>query len=561
MEQLQGIIGDMVELQGYACTEGITGPIEADLMVVSSAELLTNETMRRVPANLPCLVAKRSINHTNLEPLMSLPADTEVLLVNDTERSAADCIASLRRLGLDHLRYVPFSPQDSEAPDVAIAVTPGEPGMVPASVTRVIDIGPRLIDMTTVAEIIRFLDLTGDDLCLSERYMKRVVQLGRSLAQRHGMEELGRGAEFAAQVIIGNSHEIKRIRELCGRLGQSDLNALIEGESGTGKELIAATIHGLSRRRSGPFVTVAVSDLPEEFIERELFGSGASGQSGAETGGRPGLFEQANGGTIFLDEVGDIPLRVQTHLLRALREKQVRRVGGDRPIPLDVRVIAAATRSLDQLVDRGEFRQDLYHWLKVLYLRLPPLREHKSDITELLHHFCRIAGHADMAIDPVVLSRLQQYDWWGNIRELKNTVDYMLAVCDGRRLTEADLPDQHFFQHGQTRTDLARVALPQFGAASQAERLMAEWTARGELETFRMMLSVIASGTRAQRVIGRQAIAAASRELLSAPLTEQQVRHRLDLLADSGLVNRQRGRYGTKLTPLGDAVVQAMNAR
>jgi DNA-binding NtrC family response regulator len=238
------------------------------------------------------------------------------------------------------------------------------------------------------------------------------------------------------------------------RVAASETRVSILGETGTGKELIARTLHERSPRRAGPFVTLNCAAVPAELIESELFGH----EKGAFTGAalrHAGKFEQAHRGTLVLDEIGDMPLAMQAKLLRVLEEGEVERVGGDRPIAVDARVLVATLRNLDELVESGHFRQDLYHRIYVFPLRLPPLRERLEDIPVLVEHFARqIAdqnGWKPKIFAPEAIEELRRYNWPGNVRELRNVVERLLLLCDAcvdRDAVEMVLPASGRASHG-----------------------------------------------------------------------------------------------------------------
>lgn len=233
-------------------------------------------------------------------------------------------------------------------------------------------------------------------------------------------------ARYTFADITGVSDSIKGAKETALQFAQVESNLLITGETGTGKELFAQAIHNESRRREGPFVAVNCAALPEPLLESELFGYEEGAFTGARKGGRAGLFTVAQGGTIFLDEIAEIPPSLQTKLLRVLQEKEVRPVGSDRVLPIDVRVIAATNRDLRAAVRAGLFRKDLFFRINVLNLSLPPLRERREDIPLLvdhyLHRFSRVLG-GNWEISPEAIEYLQEYSWPGNVRELRNIIE------------------------------------------------------------------------------------------------------------------------------------------
>ncbi|KIC94040.1 sigma-54-dependent transcriptional regulator [Flavihumibacter solisilvae] len=251
--------------------------------------------------------------------------------------------------------------------------------------------------------------------------------------------------ENAFNNIIGESPEFRDILKMVSRVAPSDTSVLLLGESGTGKEVIAAAIHEHSKRRNKAFVVVNCAALASTLIESELFGH----ERGAFTGAvekRTGKFEQANGGTIFLDEIGEMPLETQVKLLRVLQEKEIERLGGRNTIKTDVRVIASTNRNLEQEIASGRFRLDLFYRLNVFPITLPPLRNRRSDIPLLARHFLRnysrVTGKSVDDISPVTLDRLLEYDWPGNIRELENLIERAVLLAKGNRIEEIALPFQ-----------------------------------------------------------------------------------------------------------------------
>jgi len=230
--------------------------------------------------------------------------------------------------------------------------------------------------------------------------------------------------------LIGRSTAMQDIYRVLARLTQTDLTAMITGESGTGKELVARALHEYGRRRNGPFVALNMAAIPKELIESELFGHEKGAFTGAQSR-HTGRFEQAEGGTLFLDEIGDMPMEAQTRLLRVLQEGEYTTVGGRTPIKANVRIIAATHRNLQQQIDQGLFREDLYYRLNVVPLRLPPLRERKEDLPDLARHFLDMAeqeGLPAKSFDSGALERLRRHNWPGNVRELENLVRRLAAL-------------------------------------------------------------------------------------------------------------------------------------
>lgn len=281
--------------------------------------------------------------------------------------------------------------------------------------------------------------------------------------------------------ILGDSPAITRIKETLERVAPTEARVLITGEPGTGKELVANWIHYLSNRKDGPIVEVNCAAIPSELIESELFGHEKGSFTGA-TKQRVGKFEQANGGTLFLDEIGDMSLSAQAKVLRALQENRISRVGGDRSIPVDVRVIAATNKNLLEQIEKHEFREDLYHRLSVILIHVPPLRERREDIPIIARHFAerlsRRNGLPTKQFSEDALERLKRHEWRGNVRELHNVVERLLILSEGNVITGRDV--ERYVQPGAAQASGNPVAslLDQFEQFSDfrdmAEKLFIE---------------------------------------------------------------------------------------
>ncbi len=269
------------------------------------------------------------------------------------------------------------------------------------------------------------------------RGIKRTTKLANTL--------VGQNVSYRFENIIGESSILKEKIGLARNFALSDANIYIQGESGTGKELFAQSIHNYSKRKNEPFIAINCANFPLELVDSELFGYEEGAFTGAKKGGKIGKFELANGGTLFLDEIGEMQLHIQAKLLRVLETRTLSRVGGNKPIKIDVKIIAATNRNLYKMVKQGEFREDLYYRLKVLFLEIPPLREREKDVLILTDHFIKTIG-MDMDKDKKVNGvnkegerLLCQYHWPGNIRQLENIVARALFICDKEMITKEDL--------------------------------------------------------------------------------------------------------------------------
>ncbi len=268
----------------------------------------------------------------------------------------------------------------------------------------------------------------------------RLVSLSRDLAAARGAVSLSH-----VSGLVGNSKAMQRIYELMNKVAGVSTSVLIRGESGTGKEVVARSIHRLSPRAGKSFVAFSPSALPETLIEDELFGH----ERGAFTGAsqmRRGRFEDAKGGTVFMDEIGDLALPMQAKLLRVIQERSLERLGSNVAVPVDIRMICATNRDLEQMVQEGTFRQDLYFRISVFRIDLPPLRERRDDIPLLAEYFChefaKLHGKDVRSLSPAFLSALVAYDWPGNVRQLQNVIERSLILAEGPQLSVQDLPPE-----------------------------------------------------------------------------------------------------------------------
>lgn len=290
---------------------------------------------------------------------------------------------------------------------------------------------------------LKFFTLVASALLLPIRLrqvseMERQRLIDENVMLRHKLQD-----EYSFQNIIGNSNEMRDVYEKVLQVARANTTVLLRGESGTGKELVAQAIHYNSHRKDKPFIRVNCAAIPEGLIESEFFGYEKGAFTGA-IGQKKGRFELADGGTIFLDEIGDLSPMTQVKLLRVLQEQEFERVGGTETLKVDVRIIAATNASLEQLMEAGKFREDLYYRLNVFSIILPPLRERKSDILLLADHFMlkygRKHGKSIKRISTPAIDMLKQYHWPGNVRELENCIERAVLVCDDQVIHSYHLP-------------------------------------------------------------------------------------------------------------------------
>ncbi len=322
-------------------------------------------------------------------------------------------------------------------------------------------------------ELTRFLNMVAVLIANYYTLEKEVEEEKRNLeSEKKALQmELRRiYGEMKIEGVVGRSRQILEILDVIHRVAPTGATVLLRGESGVGKEVFARAIHFLSPRAEGPFVTVNCAAIPESLLEAELFGYERGAFTGA-TQRKKGKFELAEGGTLFLDEIGDMTPSLQTKLLRVLQEKEIERLGGSRPIKVDVRVIAATNRNLEEMMREGKFREDLYYRLNVVPIFIPPLRERREDIPVLVYHFLDLFREQyakEVRIAPEVMDAFMEYPWPGNVRELRNVVERMVILDTDGILTGEDLPAE------LRRGSLRGTETPPEGTLKDMERRMIE---------------------------------------------------------------------------------------
>ena len=346
---------------------------------------------------------------------------------------------------------------------------------------------------------------------------------------------IGKGhiAKYNFKDIIGESVEITKCKDKARRMADSNSTVLITGESGTGKELFAQAIHNNSTRKDYQFVVINCGALPESLLESELFGYEEGSFTGARKGGKPGLFELAHRGTLFFDEIGEMPLSLQSRLLRVLQEREVMRLGGDRLINIDVRLIAATNRNLKEMVEKGQFREDLFYRLNVLSLKVPSLNFRKEDIPSIINKL-KEEFKGEFTLTEKAMYLLMQHDWKGNVRELKNYVEYIINL--GINIVDAeDLPfyDDDF------------VIAP---IKKEFDILLK--TAGKSIDSYILVLKKLEEAFKDSRRIGRRSILKEC-ENTNLFISEQEIRTILSNLEKCEMVTILKGRSGTIITELG----------
>ena len=623
--------------------------IEDDvILVMTESRAVEIRDYSKNPENI--IVAKRTIEEKSVYRLMSLPKGLEVLVVNDNKETTLETVSMLYRLGIKDLKLIPYE-EESQYENIKVAVTPDEELHVPKNIETIINIGHRVLDMSTIIEIMNKLRLDdntvekniiqyGDslvsldngikknyrDLFLKTEEFQRVLNFSREGIVKCSMEgkiefynrsfvnmfnqeeswnkkmiqdvfkdsnypsieeklfedklfefgekhinvskypiisfdrevgfyfsfqeiteikkleqklsqqlkKKGQVAKYNFEDIITSSEAMKKTINLAKKIASGNLTVLITGESGTGKELMAQSIHNFSDKNNQPFVAINCAALPENLLESELFGYEKGAFTGALKEGKKGLFEQAHNGTIFLDEIGDMPLNLQTKLLRVIQERQIMPIGSENVIDIDVRIICATNRDLMKDVEDGRFRRDLYYRLNVLPLKLPALRERCEDVILLMNHYL-LEG---LKMTEEVENTLIRYSWPGNIRELINAASY-IGVMSEAIIKYEDLPP--YIKEGSSLD---------FG--EKAKDLVRKYTK----ELLEEVIIAVKEGTK-----GRASIAKILQCRIGSAWTEARVRSMLKDMNQDGILNSCTGRGGTFVTEDGEKLLNWMKNR
>ncbi|CAH2214589.1 sigma-54 interaction domain-containing protein [Tepidibacter aestuarii] len=554
--QIKDFLGDNIKIKIYAFENGEIEVIKEKLVLLSTY-LKYDEVKKHTYDDAQIIIPRITLTKSSIDKIRKIEKGKDVLLFNLSLDMSLETISLIYQLGIDHINLIPYYPEMKKLPDVNIAITPGEKGLIKDKVKEVIDIGHRVLELSTIVDVAVKLNLDyliGDEK--TQRYFKNTItnscglekllgetnklgnqfdilmkvlddgiictnvkgivyfyshiarkiinidenemvgrhigeyineinfdeiingkqSLGEKLIKINGRDvsfeikyvkfnsfdgfiiklktfsylekkqtklraqllKKGHVSKYTFDDIIGISEEINNTKEIAKRMAKSNSSILIIGETGTGKELFAQAVHNESYRKEGPFVAINCGAFQESLLQSELFGYEEGSFTGAKKGGKLGLFEIAHNGTLFLDEIGEMDLNLQAKLLRVIQEKQVRRLGSDRLIDIDVRIIAATNRELKELVKEKKFRKDLYFRLNVLPLDIKPLRQRKEDIILILENIKK-SLKSKFSLSNEVEKIFLNYNWEGNVRELKNIIEY-LANLDEKIIQFHHLP-------------------------------------------------------------------------------------------------------------------------
>lgn len=671
-DQLYALFGDLIEVTTFSFEDGSAYKIgPADLTIVSTSATESYQVAQQwIPPGSLTIVSNITITKPALEQLQVLPRGTKALLVNLSLKMAMEVISDLHHLGINHIEFIPFYPFAEPVPGIDLAITPDEMRYVPPHIKKVINLGQRTFDISTITEIalklgyealletepfqryfrmlpgdnysikqlfarkhqletrfemllsvldmgvigidnqmrifaynqeaqnilgmsservigmnateiMSFLPLVTGNTPIQERCNSLVRYCGKNInvstfpvirrseymgvfallqdftaeenkQQKMRAQLLSRGhqAKYTFEDILGDSPVLKKTKEMAQKMALTDLPVLIVGESGTGKELFSQAIHNYSRRRGGPFMAINCASIPETLLESELFGYEEGAFTGAKKGGKLGLFEFAHRGTLLLDEIEGMSPSLQAKMLRVIQEQEVMRVGGNKVIHVDVRIIAASNRNLEEMVEAGDFRKDLFYRLSTLPLAIPPLRERGEDILLLMEKMKRSLG-ISFELSPEALQAIMSYPFPGNIRELINYIEYL--SCVGDDYIDVDiLPEA--IQRNLKREHISLPCKYSEPASSLIE------LAGASLPEYCFILRVLYHPEKGAMGIGRRNLYKNAMEE-NLPLSDREIRAMLHDLQELGLVTISKGRGATRITLVGKQVFDELNEK
>lgn len=642
-ERIHSIFGDTLTINQYAVDDSSIFSLDPDdefYVIVMVSEYLES-ILPVIPPGKPIIYGKLIFSRAQLSTLAQYPPGTKALLVSKEASLALEAIAMIYRDGIKNIEFHPYYPGMEVPEDISLAITPGYPELAPPSVTDVLDIGTRTLDVQTINDIMTLsgytyigktsqyrdfvtkmlgesantnldyvatsrikrefdfvmrmmdigilvadefdiisatndktsellgtyrFDLIGHELysiiprsildqtrqtqlpaTLSFKTQKRkqlklsispmldqneyigtmvtILPKGEDDSLQHRLvshlSPKGHRAKYSFENLVGNSPALVQAIDVAKKMACTDAAVLITGESGTGKELFAHSIHSTSHRAAHPFVAINCAAIPDTLLESELFGYEEGAFSGAKRGGKIGLFEIADKGTIFLDEINSMSTVMQVKLLRVIQEKEFMRVGGNTLIPVDVRIISSTNQDLLSCVSDGTFRRDLYYRVSTLPIHIPPLRERGSDILALIDAFCQESNYT-FRCSSSAQQALLSYHWPGNIRELRNCVEY-LGCLDLAHIDIAHLPS-----YINKKAPISSIQEENF--PEELYRDVAKILFHGPCGRHKILATLVSQGH---------------------TITEAKIRSVLQQMSDKGWVTTVRGRNGTSLTEIG----------
>jgi sigma-54 dependent transcriptional regulator, acetoin dehydrogenase operon transcriptional activator AcoR len=540
-KQINEVLGDEINLHPTTLKELHSGTVSEGDIVVISNKMIKGLVTQLIPRGCPWIIAKRDLNIVNARKIINLSGKKRILVVNDTKTNTEETVDSLKNTIFEH-DYIAYNPDEYIPHSIDYIVTPGEKNLLPAGLSNVIDIGPRLLDIETFYELAKLVGLINFQTQVLKRYVKSLVSLSINNEEKHdqddkALKDIRNIARYSFEDVVAVSKSMQETLNLAKYFSTIEGPIHIHGDIGTGKSLLAQSIHNQSASEASPFIAVNCNSESIDMLEKELFGY--------EDGDiiSMGLFEIAKNGTIYLEELNEMLMPLQHKVHQALKEKMFFRIGGSQPVPFLCRLVTSSKKDLKGLAEKGAFHTELYGALK-LTLKVPSLKNRKEDFIALIEHFQQRLCKTENTFPPEVIEELMKYDWPGNVKELYNVITYLLFLDEnpirveslplsiryrdnGKKLTSAIQPDQKI----QDKINKIEV--------------------HGFLDESTEILRIFADGKKDRISYGRITV----KKLLEnkgVSLTEQQLRMRMEVLQQLGLLNVRQGRAGSTISREGE---------
>lgn len=540
-KQMREILGDEMEILAVTVKDLSRNTVsEKDVVLISHYEIM-GVVNQLVPEDCPIVVARREVNYTNTTQLTKLPPGQKILVVNDSKKNTVETVESLRDIVFEH-EYIAYDPEKTTSSSYDHIVTPGERHLLPKELPNVIDIGWRLLDISTIEEIVRLLDIDYQQSKIVKRYLKACVSLAREQRQKPIGRDIRNLAQYEFSDIITESEVMERVVNQAKRLAkEEDVGYIhIQGKTGTGKSMLAEAIHNYSEKANKPFLNINCAVKTFDEVMKELFGFEEEGEISL------GLFEMAGNGTVCIKEVNELPLSFQQSLYDVLVSRKFSRIGGSETIPLKVRVITTSSKDLGELKEQGYLLEELYELMKTTTLHLPPLVERKEDFDALLENIKQRIDRTDIEFSKEALDYLKSYSWEGNVRELFNVITYV-SLIEEPPIQISSLPfELRFKVENKKQTE-----------REQHQEIIDKIEQHGFLNESIAILKIFYNGKTERTSYGRYALKKFLEEK-GIVLSEQQLRARLNVLRDLGLILVRKGRAGSTITRKGESFLRNM---
>ncbi|CAM3572019.1 sigma 54-interacting transcriptional regulator [Cytobacillus oceanisediminis] len=543
-KQVKEVLGDKVIIQPTTIKDLHNDTVASGDLVLLSNKRIQGIVTQIIPKDCPCIIAKRDINVANTKELLSLPSGQTILVVNDTKTNTSETIQSLQETFFEHT-YIPYSPEETIPDSIDYIITPGERHLLPRGLLKVIDIGPRLLNIDTFQKLNSILEI---DTCYSQlvkRYIKSLISLSdakNELAGTNRTKEIWNTAMYRFEDIVAVSKSMRETVTLAKGFAKTENVIHVQGDAGTGKSMLAQAIHNESRFSQGPFVSIYCSSRDYHIIERELFGSESDESISL------GLFEIAGHGSIYIKEIGELPLFLQRKICRVLREKEFSRIGGSQSIPLQARVITSNTKALKELVNEDALYPELYYLLSPFTLKVPSLLERKEDFISLIENIKFRIKRNDMKFTNDVMNQFMNYEWGGNVKELYNVISY-LSILDEPIIDLESLPI--YLRPDERSKGFVKMIQNEMNP----NEIISKIEEHGFLDESLKILRIFCEGKKNHTSYGRLALKKRLEEN-GMNLSEQQLRMRLEVLQELDLLIVRQGRAGSTISRRGEEFLE-----